>query len=589
MESDINEIKKRIDIVEFIGSFIQIKKTGRNFKAVCPFHQEKTPSFVISPDRQIWRCFGGCQIGGDAISFLMKWENITFSEALKELADKVGVKLKTSDFEDRIWKKKEKLIHLNSLASQYYQYVLHKTKFGEKALNYLQNRKINTKIIQKFNLGYALNSWDGLLNFLKKKDYTQEEIFEAGLIVKSERGTYYDRFRGRLVFPIKDSRGSVIGFSGRVLDKETKEAKYINSPESPIYRKRETLYGIDLAKEGIKKEKSAILVEGEFDVISPYQIGVENIVAIKGSALTREQLMLLKRYTQKIILSLDADATGEEAMKRGIEEAERLDFEIYVVSFNFAKDPDEAIQKDPIKFKDSLKKNIPLYDFLFDIAIKNNPGNDPFSKKRIAMDIVPSIEKIKNPIIKSHYVKKLTNILEVDEESINFLIKKQTQNIKQTNRFKLKQDNQFSENRELMVQKYLLSILFQDQDMLGLAEKIFAIVQPEDFSILSYQKIIKLFLQYKSEIKEFSLDNFIKNLPKELQPVFDEIYLSASIESDFKENNIEKLAYEIKKSSLKKTITSVLADKTQDPLDQTKKISDYSHALKEVEKILLTL
>ncbi len=286
MEDVIAEIKKKIDIISFIGSFISVKKSGRNYKALCPFHQEKTPSFVISPDRQIWHCFGACQDGGDIIRFLMKWENITFIEALRELAEKAGVKLAKVNLEDKTWKKKERLLSINFLASEFFEYILQKTSIGEKAQSYLKKRKLDPRISKKFQLGYAPASWDSLLNFLKKKKFSEYEIVESGLMVKSERGRIYDRFRGRLIFPIKDARENVIGFSGRTLDENVKEAKYINTPETPLYHKRETLFGINVAKEAIKNEKNVMIVEGEFDVISPFQQGIENIVAIKGSALT---------------------------------------------------------------------------------------------------------------------------------------------------------------------------------------------------------------------------------------------------------------------------------------------------------------
>lgn len=423
MESAIEEIKKKIDIITFINSFIPLKRIGRNYKSLCPFHQERTPSFVVSTDRQIWHCFGACQEGGDVIKFLMKWENITFIEALRELADKAGVKLRKVDFEDKLWKKKERFIGINTLAAEFFEYILHKTQFGEKARQYLKQRSLDAKISKKFQLGYAPLSWDSLLNFLTKKKYDQNEIFESGLLVKGDRGNFYDRFRGRLIFPIKEARGNIIGFSGRTLEESAKEAKYINTPETFLYHKRETLYGINLAKESVKKENNIFLVEGEFDVISPYQQGVENIAAIKGSALTREQLMLLKRFTNKITLAFDSDTAGEEAMRKGIEEAESLDFDVFIVSFDFAKDPDEAVHKDPIKFKRAIKNSVPFYDFIIDLSQRKYSAHDAYGKKQIAEEVAVFIEKIKNPIVQSHYVKKIASILDVSEASIEALMR----------------------------------------------------------------------------------------------------------------------------------------------------------------------
>ncbi len=597
MNDVIDEIKKKIDIVDFLGSFITLKKSGRNFKALCPFHQERTPSFVVSPDRQIWHCFGSCNEGGDIIRFLMKWENITFFEALKELAEKAGVKLTTLTFEDKIWKKKERLVQINNLAAEYFNYILLKTKFGEKVIDYLKSRSINLQIAKKFQLGYSPSSWDSLFNFLKQKKFTPEEIFEAGITVKSPKGSFYDRFRGRLMFPIKDIRANTIGFAGRILEnpstssgRTSSEAKYINTPETPIYHKRENLYGIHLTKDAIKKEKNVIFVEGEFDVIAPYQYGIENIVAIKGSALTREQLMLIKRYTDRITFALDADSTGENAIKRGIEEAETFDFDIQVAKLDYAKDPDEAVRKDADKFKKIIKKAVPLYDFIIDHALKNYEEDTPFSKRKIGDEVTPFIERIRNPIIQSHYIKKLATILDVSEASINSIIKKLRQKKGQNQIFKSSFKITGKDNREVTIQKYVLSILFQTPEPYKIADKFFNIIKPTDFSVLSFQKIAEAFVEYKNEHpKKFDTKNFILQLSRELQAAFDEIYLYASYDEDFKEENLDKLLYEIKKYALKRQIAEAISSMDSSPNKQDEFLKMTSVMLKDVEKKILGL
>lgn len=606
MDSPVDEIKQKIEIIDFIGSFITLRKSGRNFKALCPFHQEKTPSFVVSPERQIWHCFGACQEGGDIFKFLMKWENITFFEALRELAEKAGVKLKKISFEDKTWQKKERLISMNILTEEYFQYLLFKTDYGKKAREYLTSRLINNSTAKKFQLGYAPQSWDSLLKFLKKKKFIEEELLEGGLVVKGERGSLYDRFRGRLIFPIKDVRGNIIGFSGRALEDQDNSAKYINTPETPIYHKKETLFGIDLAREAIKKEKNAILVEGEFDVISPYQSGFEHFVAIKGSAVTKEQLMLLKRYTNRITLALDADAAGEEAVKRGIEEAENLDLEIGIVSFNFAKDPDEAVNKDINRFKKIIKKPVPMYDFIIDISQKKYPEDDSFSKKMFADDVVPYIERIRNPIAQSYYVKKIARLLNVSENSVEILIKRIKQKSKSKQVFKLSQKKSNEGIRELTVQKYLLSLIFQSKNPHKIADKIFKIISPEDFFIPAFQKITKIFINNQAKsTTEFSAKKFINQLDKELQPVFDELYLFASSDADlilnevrdseskvqqaFDEQKIERLVYEIKKLSLKRKITNLLCSGNSIYTESEQELKKFNRELKEVEKKLVAL
>ncbi|MBI3366364.1 DNA primase [Candidatus Roizmanbacteria bacterium] len=543
MDNPVEAIKQKLDIVDFVGSFTTLKKTGRNFKANCPFHQEKTPSFVVSPERQIWHCFGACQEGGDVIKFLMKWENVTFFEALKELAEKTGVTLKKVGFEDTVWKKKEHLIVMNNLSAEFYEYILHQTKFGKKALEYLQSRDIKSQIAKKFQLGYAPNSWNSLTQFLKKKKYSEEEINETGLLVRSDRGGYYDRFRGRLIFPIKDPRGNIIGFSGRNIDAKDTSAKYINTPETILYHKRETLFGLDVAKESIKKEKNVVIVEGEFDMIAPYQNGFSHFVAIKGSALTREQLMLLKRYTDKITLALDADAAGEEAIQRGIQDAEQLDFEVGVVMFDYAKDPDEAVRKDEKLFKKILGKPMPVYDFLIQMFQKKYPDDNPFNKKKIGDEIIPFIERIHNPIVQSHYLKKLAEFLNVSES-------------------------------------------FQNENPYHVAKKLFAVISSDDFSIGSYKKICSMFIELmKSYPDQFNLSKFTETLSSELQPVFDEIYLFASSELGFENEHIDKLAYGIKRFSLKRQIQLLLSSE----LPQKEELKKLTDTLKDVEKKALSL
>lgn len=590
MENQIEEIKRKIDIVDFIGGFITLKKAGRNYKAVCPFHQEKSPSFVISPDRGIWHCFGACGEGGDVIKFLMKWENITFIEALKELAKKTGVKLTLNKIgiEDKIWEKKERYIGMNQLASEFFHYILNKTNFGEKAREYLKERLLNQSIIDKFELGYSPSSWDSLKLFLKKKKYEEEEMLENGLLVRSQKGSYYDRFRGRLMFPLKDSRNNVLGFSGRILSGvNEKEAKYVNTPETPIYHKRECLFGINLAIEEIKKQKNVYVVEGELDMITPFKYGYSNFVAIKGTALTNEQLKLLKRYTDKITLMMDADVAGIESIKRGIDEAEKFDFEIRVVTIDFAKDPDEALKKDPDKFKKLISKPIPIYDFLISSAQKKYPEESAFSKKKIGEEVIPVIEKISNPIVRTFYVKKIAAVLEISENTVENLISQLKRKKIQTSLNKAKYSKPTEDSRELMIDKYVLSILFQNEDPNNIYQKVIEDLKPEYFLHLSYEKISRLFFEEMEKNTKLNVNDFGKKLPDELRPIFDEIFLFASIDHDLLNESLDRLVLEIKKYYLKREIKKILSEEeTEEKKNILKKNSE---KLKEVEKKLISL
>ncbi|MFZ6035225.1 MAG: DNA primase [Patescibacteria group bacterium] len=589
MDNPVEEIKKKIDTVDFIGSYVTLKKIGRNFKANCPFHNEKTPSFIVSPERQIWHCFGSCGEGGDIVKFLMKWENITFVEALRELAKKAGVTLKNVTFDDQASKKKERYYEMNLLAAEFFQYILNKTKFGEKAVSYLTGRGMKPALWQKFKLGYSPVSWDSLLNFLKKKKYSPEEILENGLAVKSVGGRIYDRFRGRLMFPLTDARDHILGFSGRILEGKDTEAKYVNTPETPIYHKRETLFGINLAKDAIKKEKNAYLVEGEFDMITPYAHGLSNFVAIKGSALTQDQLMLLKRFTPKLTLIFDSDEAGGEAVRRGIEEAEKLEIELAVVRPDFAKDPDEAVLKDADAFKKVLKNPQPIYDFLIDAAIKKYSVSDPFGKKKIGDEVMPFIERIGNPIVKSHYTKKIAAILGVTETSIEALMAKIRRRKRQEEEKKIAYKREALPSREVILEKYLLSFVLQNADPYKPAKKIFSVVKPSDLIIPANAQIAQLLLDHEKKFSgSFDLDKLAAAIPSALRPAFDELYLFASAPTGLEDDSLEKLAYELKKLSLKRQIKEILNSEDQSG-DRNPRLLEISAALKDVEKKLVSL
>lgn len=586
MDNTLDEIKKKIDITDFINSYVPLKKMGRNFKACCPFHDEKTPSFVVSPDRQIWHCFGGCQDGGDIFKFLMRYENITFYEALKLLAEKAGVKLKNIDFEDKEWKKKERLLQINKLATDYFNFILTKHNSGENARKYLVNRKINDKLIETFELGYSPSSWESLYSFLKKKKFEDDEILRTGLVIKKDKGGYYDRFRGRLMFPLKDTNNNVVGFSGRVLDKESKEAKYVNTPETEIYHKRETLFGISQTKDNIRKQGEAVITEGEFDMISCFKEGINNVVAVKGSAVTQDQLRLLKRYTQKLVLALDADFSGNETTKRAIIDAENMEFEINVVQIDYAKDPDEAIKKDPIKFKQAIKKPIPIYDFIINNAIKKYPEKDAFSKKKFVEDVLPFLGYIKNPIIQNHYVKKISEIIDIENSAIEKMLKNKKYLPPDKKKVVLEVE---SLQRQEMLEKYLISLIFQNENPIETYQKLKEILTSDEFSTISYKKIYQAFGEYieilKKDDLKFSIDKFVVYISKELLPSFDQVLLfdTTFFDTNLQEENFLKLADDLKKVSLKARI-KILSENIDEKPENNQLLSGLIKQLSAIEK-----
>lgn len=585
MNDQTEEIKGKIDIVEYVGQYVTLKKAGRNVKGLCPFHQEKTPSFVISPDRQIWHCFGTCGEGGDIISFLMKWENLTFYEALKELAEKAGVKLESGNFEDSKWEQKEKLFAINRAALKYYQYLLAETKYGSEARKYLTERKLNDKIIKTFELGYAPSSWDSLFKYLQKKSFNMQDIAASGLMIMKNQTHGYDRFRNRIMFPLKDARENVVGFSGRLLKDDARSAKYVNTPETDVYHKRDHLYGIDKTKEAIRKCDNAIVVEGEFDLIIPYQNGVENIVAIKGAALTEGQLNIIKRYTKRLSLALDTDPAGVEAMKRGIAVAEKMDFEIHIVEFSKGKDPDEAIRADKIQFLKDVKKARSIYDFLIDSAKKKFPDDSSFHKKKIGDEVAPFIRMISNPIVRSHYIRTLAGLLNVQESSVERLLRKQE--FKTKTRYLSSKTSTPTVSRPELLQKYLLSFLLQHKKPIELFNSEHMMLSQEYFIIPSYASVFEHLREYINSSKEaFDYTKFVRLLPAQTQSVADELFLFASDLPDMNDESFFKLGYELGIGELKKKVRTLLED--SDEIDDAK-LSILSEKLKRVEKTYRSL
>ena len=583
MDSAVDEIKRKIDLTEYIGARVQLKKAGRNFKANCPFHNEKTPSFVVSPERQIWRCFGSCQTGGDVIAFLMKWDNLTFYEAVKELAQEAGIKLDSSKFEDRQWKEKEVLLHINQLAAKYFHFILTDHKTGKAGLDYVSDRGLNTGLIKTFQLGYAPNSWDSLLKFLRKKGFTEKQIVTAGLALQSQKNTsrYYDRFRGRLMFPIIDARQNILGFSGRLIHDQEKQAKYVNTPETPLYRKRETLYGMHVAHEAIRKDKTAIIVEGEFDMISSFAHDIKNVVAIKGSAFTKDQLMLLKRYTKHIVLALDADFSGTQTTLRAIKDAEDMDFRVDIIHFDFGKDPDEALAKDSVAYKKLLKKPIPIYDFIIETALEQHDERDAYEKKEIVDDVLPFIQGISNPIVKSHYVKMLSELIGTETRDIESSMRKLSYKQKQK-RTAVPKRQEKKHDRYETLQKYILSSLLQHEKPLKLFEQIKGIIASNDFSIPSYREIFTAFAAYKS--RTFELDMFTKNFSDPIQGVLDELFLvdvATELNTKDTEKSLSKSLYELKRLSLKDKLKKAITEEKD-----SSTIQDITRDLAQVEKEL---
>ncbi len=435
--TDVQEIKDRTDIVDLIGSYVQLQKAGRNYKALCPFHTEKTPSFVVFPESQRWHCFGACSTGGDVFNFVMKYENVEFAEAMRILAERAGIPLTPLDAEaQRAKEERTRLREANADAAQAYHHLLVESAVGEPARRYLERRGVTPETIAAFQLGYAPNEWHWLEQRLSQH-HDLADLLAAGLVVRSDRGNTYDRFRGRVMFPIRDVDGHVMGFGGRVLDDSV--PKYLNSPESPLFSKGNVLYGIDLARKNIRESETAVIVEGYMDVIVPYQCGVTNVISCLGTALTEAHIGTLKRYCKMLILALDPDTAGVEATKRGIETAREsldrkvvptvtptgliryerhLDTEIRVMSLPDGLDPDELVLQDRERWDQLVSDALPVADFYFDLVLGQEDLESGRGKRNASDSLLPVIAAMDGAAERAHYVQRLARHLRVDERPL---------------------------------------------------------------------------------------------------------------------------------------------------------------------------
>lgn len=420
MADHIEEIKSRIDLVDLVREYLQLTLSGSNYKARCPFHHEKSASFMVSAPKQIWHCFG-CGEGGDLFSFFMKQEGVEFGEALRVLAQRAGVTLERSD--PRIQGEKTRLTALLDLASQYYHQALLRAPAGQAAREYCVRRSLDQSLIDDFRLGYALPDFEALTTFLLSRKFTLNEIIAAGLAVKKEQGYgCYDRFRDRLIIPISNVHGSVIGFAGRVLGTEDKGAKYINSPQTALYDKGRTVFGLDRTKQAIRESDACILVEGYMDFFALYAAGYRNVVATSGTALTVDQIRLIKRFTQHFLFAFDADSAGGNATMRGIELALGEGVDAHVIQLPkgedgmpIAKDPDECLKKDPDAWKGAVGGAISFMEYSFSRTITPSALTDSFEKKKVSRALLDRIALLPDRIEQDHWIKRLAHSLHLSE------------------------------------------------------------------------------------------------------------------------------------------------------------------------------
>ncbi|MCD3350283.1 DNA primase [Clostridium botulinum D/C] len=511
-EEIIEKIKEQNNIVDVISESVKLKRTGRNLIGLCPFHNEKTPSFSVSEDKQIYKCFG-CGEAGNVFTFVMKSKNLSFIEAVKYLGDKANIHIEENDEKNKIHKNKnDKLYKINVEAARYY---FRNLQTNKEATDYFKKRGILNKTLRRFGLGYAPSGWHNIMNFLKKKGYTELDLLNAGLIIKGKNNSLYDRFRNRVIFPVFDYKGRVIGFGGRVLDDS--KPKYLNSPETDIFKKGTNLYGLNFAIKD--NNRTIIIVEGYMDCISLYQYGITNVVASLGTALTYDQAKLLKRYADKIIVSYDADFAGQNATMRGLKILKKQGFDLKVLDIPDGKDPDEFIKNHG---KDAFMKLINDALPLVDYEIKMAKYGLDITNEEMLMKYVNNACKIinkLNPIEKDIYIRKLSQETRLKEQAIYDLLNSNTSKNYPKSQQRYTKDNfgqkLYIEPAYMKTQRNLIKIMTSNIDNYGY---VIDTISEEDFIIDSHKKIFKLIKQEVSE----NIDN-LKNIYKSIEMKCDDV------------------------------------------------------------------
>ncbi len=542
--SPIDEIKQRLDIIDVLSEYLKLKPSGSNHKACCPFHNEKTPSFMVSQEKQIYHCFG-CSKGGDMFEFIQEIEGVDFPEALRILANKANVKLTRHNPEQE--NKKTKTMDILTETARFWQQSLLESDEGRDALKYLkEDRQLKQETIEDFKIGYADDSWDKLSKHLKQKGYQEDDIFQAGLTVKKDKGIgYYDRFRGRVMFPICDVHSNIVGFTGRILkeDPDRPGGKYVNTPQTHVFDKSRVLYGLNKAKQNIKKLGAALLVEGQMDVIMAHQQGFNNTVAASGTALTESQVNLLKRYSHNLLLSFDMDAAGLEAAKRGIAQAQEQEMNIKVMLLpEKFKDPDDCLKEDPQAFKESLKNAQNIMDYYFTVSLKGLDMGKVDDKKKAAKALLPLLIPISDPVEQSHYLKKLADLVGVPEDLLRNKLKSLNKKpLKKTPPSPDVERGAGGERKDRFSQlseRIIALAIKQSEDFKYFIDYL----SPEFLSGPKLQALYKDLINYYNNKEQLNIDEFVKEYPEQQKRVG---ILSLLAESEFSSTSEKELQTEI--------------------------------------------
>ncbi len=545
MNSDVEEIKSRLNIVDVLSEYIRLEKAGTNFKARCPFHNEKSPSFMVSEDKQIWHCFG-CGKGGDIFGFVMEMEGLEFREALIMLAEKAGVPIRKFNAKEE--GQKNRVLEILELATKFYETQLWKSSAAPKVLAYLKNRGIKEEALKEFRVGFAPSGWRNLLTFLMGRGYKTDEITKTGLLVEKnpksdpptggQNSSYYDRFRDRIIFPIADSGGKIVGFSARVAPGgDESQAKYVNTPETEVYHKSRVLFGLDKAKSEIKKSGFAFLVEGNLDVIASSQAGIKNVIAVSGTAMTPDHLAILKRYADDLRMCFDMDQAGEMATRKSLKLCFEKGMNVKVVELPSGKDAADLAQNDPQALQNSVAEAKNAMEYLLDRSLKRYDKKQVEGKKKIAQDLLEMLAYLNSELEKSHWIKKLAEELETEENVLTDMLRK----AKIRDRIKTpSKDNPATE--DFSVQNKLANLT---QGLLGLMLVYSAIwrnivFRQKEKPLILESELWKLLLQ-KGEELDFDFEKFVQFLEdRELKAQAEKLFLDKKYRFDLN-NNIEEI------------------------------------------------
>jgi len=582
-DSVIDEVRDRTDIVGVVSQSVSLKKVGKNYKGLCPFHSEKTPSFTVSPEKRIYHCFG-CGAGGNVFKFVMETQNISFLEAVRKLSQNAGISIPQPNerhLNDPVDKEREALKKTNELAAIYFNSLFNDAEAGLAARNYLKRRHFTGNILDKYKIGWSAQEWKGLTkHFQKTGNLPRKAVLQSGLVIEKEDGSnVYDRFRGRVIFPIKDLHGCIIGFGGRVIG-DDENPKYLNSPETPLYQKSQVLFGMDIAKQAIRKEDQAILVEGYLDQMRATQHGILNTIATCGTALTPKQAGILRNYTCNVVLVFDSDKAGRTAADKGFEVLREKGIKVKTVSLPEGQDPDSFIhEKGAEKFIEKIKIAKPFLESYIDTVVAGKGNNSPSEVVDMANKVLPIVGKVENLVERNSLLEYFSSRAKIDDASFLIELKKSfSRNQPKVNMPEKETDSIFN------LERHLVHLILSDKEI---AERILKVVNPEDFSNPALKSIAITCLQRISDNKDLEIDKLIEQTDDpEIRSRLTQFGLEP-LEFDSPEKTLSDCITKFKNISIKSKIKLVKQQRNEAEMaGQIEKSRELQNRLREMQLAL---